>query len=598
MERSTHAGLRSDSAAKRPRRTIDQVGGRAGGIAALAMLALQLGWRAWFSQDGAPSFPELVVGAVARLTSLGIFGYATENLGSLAQNGLFVAVLVGTVVVGVEAGSWAGRLGRGGRLGEGAGGRIAAGMLVGAGLLLFTLVVVVPIANLGLFGRDSRRQGDMLLQLITSFGLFGLVWAALSGRPELIDARRSRTSGERVDRRTALARLAMGVGGVALLGTVGAAAWRLMRPTPPADRAASERAAREIRAAAEARSAAADGVAPTSAPIRRLQVGGEGPVAAAVPEGAVEAGTVDGAQLFAELDETGLLTDPLTSVADFYHVSKNISDPIVDGEGWTVQIGGLVERPLELSYDDLVARSAVKKITTLGCISNEINGDLIGTAEWQGLPLRDLLTEVGVDESAIDLVFRCSDDYEDSIPVAQGMDPDTLLVVGMNGEPLTPDHGYPARMIVPGIYGMKNVKWLTSIEVVDVDFKGYWQTRGWSDPAPYQIWGRIDQPESGTKLDRGPAVAAGVASAGDRGVDRVEVSLDDGEAWADAVLEPAINAPFTWVRWAFPFEATTGKHQMKVRITNGDGEVATDERQSPLPDGATGWPERVVQVRE
>ncbi|MDP9364753.1 MAG: molybdopterin-dependent oxidoreductase, partial [Chloroflexota bacterium] len=299
---------------------------------------------------------------------------------------------------------------------------------------------------------------------------------------------------------------------------------------------------------------------------------------------------------FTELDDAGALTLPLTTVPDFYHVSKNISDPTVDGEGWTLRLNGMVERPLELTYEQVVGRATVRKITTLGCISNELNGELIGTAEWQGVPLRDLLVEAGVDPAAVDLVFRCADDYADSIPLAQGMDPDTLLVVGMNGEPLAPDHGYPARMIVPGIYGMKNVKWLQSIEAVDVDFKGYWQTRGWSDPAPYQIWARIDRPEDDASIPAGPAVAAGVASAGDRGVSRVEVSLDDGERWADAPLEPTINPPFTWVRWVFPFEAVAGGHRMRVRVTDGNGAVATNERRSPLPDGATGWPDRSFEV--
>jgi hypothetical protein len=212
------------------------------------------------------------------------------------------------------------------------------------------------------------------------------------------------------------------------------------------------------------------------------------------------------------------------------------------------------------------------------------------------VPLRELLEEAIVSPAAVDLKFRCADDYEDSIPVARGMDPDTLVVIGMNGAPLQDDHGFPARLIIPGIYGMKNVKWVEEIEAVDHDFLGYWQTRGWSDPAPYQIWGRIDTPRSGEEIALGPAVAAGVASAGDRDVARVEVNLDDGETWAEATLEPAINPPFTWVRWVFPFEATPGKHKMAIRVTDGEGTVATDERNPPLPDGATGWPTRTVTV--
>ncbi len=258
----------------------------------------------------------------------------------------------------------------------------------------------------------------------------------------------------------------------------------------------------------------------------------------------------------------------------------------------------LVNQPLELSYDQLVARATTKKITTLCCISNELNGDLISTAEWTGVPLAELLTEAGVQPNAVDLKFHCADDYEDSIPVAQGLDPDTLVVIAMNGERLPRDHGAPARLIVPAIYGMKNVKWLQTIEAVDHDFKGYWQTRGWSDPAPYQIWGRIDDPDGGEEIAAGPAVAAGLASAGDRGVQRVEVSLDDGQTWADAILEPALNPPFTWVRWAYQFDATPGDHKLRIRATDGTGKVAEQEERPPLPDGPTGWPSRKVEVKD
>jgi len=171
-----------------------------------------------------------------------------------------------------------------------------------------------------------------------------------------------------------------------------------------------------------------------------------------------------------------------------------------------------------------------------------------------------------------------------------------MIVTGMNGEPLGDDHGFPARLIVPPIYGMKNVKWLKKIEAVDEDYMGYWQERGWSDTARYQVWGRIDFP-TGTIDAAGPVTACGMASAGDRGVQRVEVSIDNGTNWADAQLEPALNAPFTWVRWAFPFTAQSGQVKMKIRVTDGKGEVMKEDEQAPLPDGATGWPSRTINVK-
>ncbi len=571
--------------------------GRAGALAALLMLAVQLLWRLAWADAGVQAFPELVVAAIARLTPLGLFGFATENYGSLAQNSLFVSVLLGIIAVGYGAGVLANGLRE--RLGSGLGARLAAGGAVAAGLLLFTLLIVLPIAYLGVFARDSSYTGDILIQLVSTFAFFGVAWALLATPPPLAVVGPGPVTGGAVSRRAVLGRAARGGATLAALGGVGGMTWRLIRPHPAGDAAADAQTARDIIATAQAggaRPPSTVGVAPTSAPL---------PAAPAVEAAAATEATAapiaaaqgtDASALFARLDAEGRLTPLVTATPDFYHVSKNISDPTVDVGRWTLSIAGLVDRTLELSYDQLVARATTDKITTLCCISNELGGDLIGTAQWTGVPLADLLAEVGVRPEAVDLKVRCADDYEESIPVARGMDPDTLVVVGMNGAPLTPDHGAPARLIVPGIYGMKNVKWLERIEAVDHDFKGYWQTRGWSDPAPYQIWGRIDDPPSGKAIPPGPTSAAGVASAGDRGVQRVEVSLDDGETWADATLEPALNPPFTWVRWVFAFEATPGKLKMRIRATDGMGAVAPEERNPPLPDGATGWPGRTIKV--
>jgi DMSO/TMAO reductase YedYZ molybdopterin-dependent catalytic subunit len=299
--------------------------------------------------------------------------------------------------------------------------------------------------------------------------------------------------------------------------------------------------------------------------------------------------------LFNGLEAEGQLTPVLTDEVDFYNVSKNFSDPKVSADGWSLSIIGMVNTPLVFTHDQLMERASLRKITTLGCISNEVNGDLIGTAEWIGIPLVELLTEAGVQDGVVDLVLHGADDYEDSIPLANGLDPDTMIVVGMNGAILPDDHGFPARLIVPGIFGMKNVKWLDRIELVDHDFKGYWQTRGWNDDAPYQTWGRIDYPTS--RIEPGLTWASGVASAGDRDVVRVEVSIDGGETWADAQIEPSINPPLTWVRWAYQFEAVDGTDiNLIMRATDGTGELQDETMRSPLPAGATGWPRRFIRV--
>ena len=569
--------------------------GRAGAVAALAMLFVQLLWRLSPGADGAPSFPETIVAAVARLTPLGLFGWATENLGSLAQNSLFVATLLGILAAGHEAGALAGRWAWAGRWGSGAPGRWLAGAVVAGMLLLVAVGVVLPLGGYGLFGSESRYGALLLLQSVVTFGLWAVLWPALAGpAPAEIAAL---PDGPTLTRRAAVGQGAVGVGALALLGGVGAMAWKLMRPGSTGDAAAGEAAARSIEATAAARSAPAaapaEPVAPTSAPLPSLAMADDAADAAADEAAAAPA---DDLPTFAQLEAEGRLTPRLTPIADFYHVSKNIADPVVSGDGWSLTVDGLVDRPQIYTLAQLTERATTKNITTLGCISNELNGDLISTAEWTGISVVELLEEAGVRPEAVDLRFACADDYEDSIPVAQAMDPETLLVVGMNGETLTPDHGYPVRMIVPPIYGMKNVKWLERIELVDHDFKGFWQTRGWSDPAPYQIWGRIDTPRSGEDVPAGRNLAAGMAFAGDRGVSKAEVSLDEGQTWAEAELEPALNPPYTWVRWRFPYEASED-FELWLRVTDGEGTVAPEERQPPLPDGATGWPLRRINVQ-
>ncbi len=543
--------------------------GIAGALAAIVMLAVQLIWRLTGGSDGTvPSLPEVIVAAMARLTPLSVFGAATENFGSLAKKTLFVSVLIGIIAVGALAGNWAGRLAR--RLPPGLGIQMLTGLLVAAGLFLFTMLVVAPVAHLGAFADGSRQATAIQFQLGLTFALFGLAWAWFAPLREAV-ATGGSSAGLPVNRRAIVGRGAQAALALVGVGAIGVSTRRLFEPAGAAgDSTASREAALEIAETARQ---------PVATP-------GATPAVAAVP-----------ADLFTELDAAEDLSLVITSNADFYHVSKNISDPRVSADGWSLRVTGLVDQELDFTLDDLVARATTRKITTLCCISNELNGDLIGTAEWQGFPLRDLLNEAGVQPDAIDIKLSAEDDYADSIPVARGMDPDTIIVVGMNGEPLPPDHGFPARLIVPGIYGMKNLKWLREIQLVDEDFQGYWQTRGWSDEARVNIWARIDDPGPGESLEPGPATIAGVATAGDRGIFQVEVSFDDGETWAVAALEEPINAPLSWVRWVLPFRAEPDAElNIRVRATDGEGMIAPPERNPPLPDGATGWPSRRVRV--
>jgi DMSO/TMAO reductase YedYZ molybdopterin-dependent catalytic subunit len=427
-----------------------------------------------------------------------------------------------------------------------------------------------------MFALESQFTFVLLAQAL----LFCLGWAlafiVLTGEEAEVPA--VNVPGDsRLSRRSAIHNVAAAglAVGVAWLG------WRLAKAPERGDTEAQRQAAAEI--AARAR----EGAPETGSPVLAAQ--------SATPEPVLADRSADAEAIFDALEAEGKLTPVITPVADFYHVSKNIADPVVDVANWSLSIGGLVKNPRIYTLDELVQRSTTRNITTLSCISNELNGDLAGTAEWAGIPLRDLLEEVGINPATVDLVFRAADGYDDSIPFATAMSPSTMLVTAMNGEPLPSDHGGPARIIVPPIYGMKNVKWLEQIEAVDLDYKGYWETRGWSDTAQYQIWGRIDTPASGSEVQAGEVLVAGVAAAGNRGILRVEISTDDGQTWADAELEPSINPNFTWVRWVYPLQAS-GNVTVLMRATDGEGVVAPMERNPPLPDGATGWPDREVRV--
>jgi DMSO/TMAO reductase YedYZ molybdopterin-dependent catalytic subunit len=559
-------------------RPIEQAG-QAGFLAAAIMVAVQLIWRLNWSHNGVvQAFPEFVVAAVSRLTPLSVFGAATESYGSLAKKTLLVAVVVAIAGVGMWGGRVAGRLTR--KTGTHFAGRLAAGGIVATALLLVTGLVILPIAHLGAFARDSSYTNDILLQLISTAAIYAVAWAFFTAeefeaQPDFTETHNSR--------RTFILDAATLVSMVVAAGAI----WRLVNPRMP--RVADSAAQETVNDIVATQRASQGYELPTPAPT-------ETPEAEAMLTSDLAMQADDPIALFAELDAEEIITPVLTATPDFYHVSKNIIDPTVSADGWTLKISGLVDKEIEFTHDQLVERATTQKITTLCCISNQLNGDLIGTAQWTAVPLIDLLTEAGVQDGAVDLKFHAADDYEDSVPIEVGLSPDNLVVVGMNGEPLADDHGFPARLIIPNIYGMKNVKWVDRIEVVDEDFKGYWQTRGWSDPAVVNEWGRIDFPENRQEIDAGPQTLTGVAAAGARGVSRVEVTLDDTASWTDAILEPALNPPFTWVRWALPVDLAEGEYKMRIRVTDGEGNVMSETDRSPLPDGATGWPRRTVRV--
>lgn len=288
----------------------------------------------------------------------------------------------------------------------------------------------------------------------------------------------------------------------------------------------------------------------------------------------------------------GLMLE-VTPTDDFYQVSKNPFDPVIDERQWRLEINGQVETPFGLSYEDLKSLPSVEHYATLECISNEVGGDLMSTALWRGVTLKHLLERAGVKPGVVDLVFRASDGYSDSIPIGRALAGGALLAFEMNGARLKAAHGFPLRLIVPGIFGMKNVKWITAIEAVDFDFKGYWQKRGWDDRAEYKTMSRIDAP---SKKASAGATIAGVAFAGDRGVSKVEVSTDGGAHWEPASIRPPLSSS-TWVLWHKQWNAPTpGEHRLVVRATDGTGVTQTVYASAPIPSGATGYHSRVVRV--
>lgn len=292
------------------------------------------------------------------------------------------------------------------------------------------------------------------------------------------------------------------------------------------------------------------------------------------------------------------LTPEVTPAADHYVVDVDIIDPRVEASSWKLSVTGLVENPLRLSFSDLQSKfDVVEEYAVLTCISNKVGGNLVGNSIWTGVRLRDVLTEAQVKPGAVDLVLRGYDSYLDSIPLERAMDPSVLLAIAQDRKPLRQEHGFPCRLRIPAIYGMKNVKWLQSIDLVDHDFLGYWQSRGWNDTAIVHTESRIDVAGEGGSAHRGrPTWIAGIAWAGDRGISKVEVTTDGGKTWHPAMLKDAIGR-YAWRLWAYRWDpAQSGDVRVACRATDGDGVTQPPRRRDPYPAGATGYPEMQVTV--
>ena len=274
---------------------------------------------------------------------------------------------------------------------------------------------------------------------------------------------------------------------------------------------------------------------------------------------------------------------------EFYQIDTALLTPIVDTASWQLRIHGMVDRETTLTWDELVQLPLFEQYVTIACVSNEIGGKLVGNAKWTGVRLREVLDMAGVQAGATQLVGRSVDGWTAGMPTAWVMDParEPMIAVRMNDEPLPPNHGFPARLIVPGLYGyVSATKWLAELELTTLEaFDGYWVPLGWSKEAPILTQSRIDTPRPGS-VAVGPVPIAGIAWAPDRGISKVEVAID-GE-WQEARLSSPISDA-TWVQWVFDWDATAGRHQIQVRATDGTGETQPEQRTPPAPDGARGW---------
>jgi hypothetical protein len=284
----------------------------------------------------------------------------------------------------------------------------------------------------------------------------------------------------------------------------------------------------------------------------------------------------------------------VTPNLDFYRVDIDAFPPEVDQAKWVLQVDGMFDKARPLTFKDLMAYPAVNQPVTLSCISNPVGGDLISTSYWTGVRLRDVLQDLGLRPEARYLYVESADSFYETVVFEDMFDPRTLLVYGMGGETLPQEHGYPLRIYIPNRYGMKQPKWIVHITATDQYKPGFWVERGWSKDARPQIISVIDAVDKDQAVN-GKVPIGGIAWAGDRGISKVEVQVDDGD-WAEAILRTPPLGPLTWVQWRYDWPPVSGRHIIRVRATDGGGTVQTPAVADTYPNGATGYHSLVVSI--
>lgn len=507
------------------------------------------------------SLPEVFGSALTQLMSPAAFNTLHELIGGDAKHYFFYCIIVGQVLVFALSGGVCallmGRL-KAERTGQELVSWTAGGVLILV-LLLFTGLVLLPVTGAGLFG---SRLVIGPVNAIVSLLVVGIIFAGsfvllqnqfVERRIRLLNAPvEEQVKSER--RRELVIRGIQLVG----LGSVAVLAWRFITN------------GQDLTSGGSAGST-------TTAP--------------GIMQGYKKKVVPPPTPNYGDIQQVPLLSKEITPNDQYYVVSKNLfSDPTVNGDAWRLSVGGEIAQPFSLNYSELITLPSKQQYESMMCISNEVGGPYMSSALWEGIPLADMLARGGsIKPGATKVVLYAADDYSDSIHLSKALEPTTMLAFRMNGAMLPQGHGFPLRLLVPGIYGMKHVKWITRIEVVNTDFQGYWQQRGWSDPAPIRLTSRIDTPLTGVTIPANkPTYIAGVAFSGNKGISEVDVSFDMGQTWNKATLKRPLSA-LTWILWELPWQPASGTYTVIVRAIDLEGNVQDPNVAPPLPDGSSGY---------
>ena len=453
-------------------------------------------------------------------------------------------------------------------------------------LLLVTLAVLLAGAAIGLWHRRSAEDARIAIGALVAVGALASLRITSASLVAVAAA--------------AIVQIAMGIGALSWLGARGRAA--------SAEAASAGRRRFLVGAGALGVSAvAAGGIGRWLVDGRASRVAGTG---TGSPSASGKPGTAPGSMPSAiepagtPPPDASFAIDGITPIVmpnnDFYRIDTALVTPSVDIASWSLRVHGMVDREVNLTFSELVQLPLIERYVTIACVSNEVGGHLVGNAKWTGVRLLDVLEMAGVKQGATQVVPRSVDGWTAGFPTAWLHDAanprDALIAVKMNDAPLPVEHGYPARLIVPGLYGyVSATKWLSELELTTLGaFDAYWVPRGWAKEAPILTQSRIDVPRDSSSLAAGKQAIAGVAWAPDRGVNAVEIAVDGGP-WQPAILATALNKA-TWVQWKFAWDATPGQHIIEVRATDGTGEVQTADRTPPDPDGARGHDRIAVSV--